>query len=182
MSAPTPFDLASAGRPANRAAFLVTIFAAVSIAVTGCQPAAQDGNQGESAGASEAATALSEKEVVEMERGIWEMLKQGEHASFEKKLAGDLAMVGGEGVTSKQDLMSQLEGGEVQDYEIGDFQVMQPGSNVAMVTYRYSETFRPADADSAMTFSGWATSVWEKQDGTWKVVLHHASEAPGSDG
>lgn len=126
------------------------------------------------------ASSVTSQEVIAMERSVWEALAAGDHATFGDYLADDVQLVGGEGVDGKQSLMSQLEGAAVESYEIGDFQVTQPGSGVAVVVYRYSETFRPAEADSATTFEGWATSVWENRDGTWQVVLHQSSAPPPS--
>lgn len=165
-------DLGTTIRPIPRAALLVSVLTAASFAAAGCQPAAQqDGDVGQ------AEAGPSTREVIQMERGLWEALSEGDHQGFAQEIADDATMVGGDGLVSKQDMMGMLEGSTLESYELGNFQVMQPGSGVAVVTYRYSETFRPADADSAMSFGGWATSIWENRDGTWTAVFHQTSEA-----
>lgn len=156
----------------------LALVAAVALGAVACQPAAQDTAGGEAAQGGEMAPAVSEQQVIEMERGLWQALGEGDYQAFGQSIADDIVLVGADGVVGKQALMDQLEGSTVEAYELGDFQVMQPGSDVAVVTYSYSETFRPAEADSATTFTGWATSVWENRDGSWVTVLHQSSEAP----
>lgn len=163
-----------------RAGVLVAALTAASLVAAGCQPAAQESADGEAAGGTESA-AVSAEQAEQMERGLWEALSQGDFQGFYDKIADDATLVGSEGVVSKQDMMGMMEGSEMEAYELGDFQVMQPGSDVVMVTYRYSETFRPADADSAEDYAGWATSVWENRDGTWMTVFHQSSEAPSTE-
>lgn len=156
------------------------LLAVAGLALAACQPAERSGGEGDTASAQDTAGAATSQDVIQMERSVWELLSEGDYAAFEEKLADDVMLVGGDGVVGKQELMSQLEGGTMESYEVGDFQVMQPGPDVAIVTYRYSETFRAADADSAADFGGWATSVWENRDGTWLVVLHQSSSTPPS--
>lgn len=148
--------------------------------LTACQPAEPSGDGGDMSADQEAMSSVTSEEMIQMERGLWEALAAGEYATFGEHLADDMQLIGGEGVISKQDFMGSLEGASMESYEVGDFQVSMPGSGVAIVTYSYSETFRPADADSAVDYSGWATSVWENRDGTWLTVLHQSSEAPPS--
>ncbi|MFW6206982.1 MAG: nuclear transport factor 2 family protein [Gemmatimonadota bacterium] len=162
----------------GRGSGLVVLLVA-GLALTACQPVDSGDSEGDTA-SDQAASSVTSEEVIEMERSVWEALAAGDHATFGDYLADDIRLVGGEGIVEKQDLMSQLEGAAVEAYEVGDFQVDQPGSGVAVVVYRYSETFRPAEADSTTTFEGWATSVWEDRDGTWQVVLHQSSELPPS--
>ena len=111
-----------------------------------------------------------------MERSLWGGLARGDLTSFGETIAEDFTYPSGAGVIGKAELIRQLEGATLESFELSDFRVRQPGADVAVVTYWFSETFRPADADSASTYSGWATSVWENREGTWKVVLHHATE------
>lgn len=167
--------LSGTGRNASLA-----LLAAAALAVAGCQPAAQDGGEGEAAGGEEMAPAVSSEEVIAMERGLWEALSQGDYQGFAEQIADDVTLVGGDGISTKQDMMGMLEGSTVESYELTDFQVMQPGSGVAVVTYHYSEMFRPADADSAVSQAGWATSMWEDRDGTWMTVFHQSSSEPAS--
>lgn len=166
-------DPTRTGRGSGLAVLLVA-----GLALTACQPADSAEDTGD-ATADQAAESLTSEEVIQMERSLWEAL-EGDRATFEDYLADDIVLVGGEGVDGKRDLMRQLEGATVEAFEIGDFQVTRPGSGVAVVVYRYSETFRPADADSAITFEGWATSVWENRDTAWQVVLHQSSAPPPS--
>lgn len=168
-------DPTRTGRGSGLAVLLVA-----GLALTACQPADSAENEGDMAPDQASASSLTSEEVIQMERSLWEALAAGDHATFGDYLADDVRLVGGEGVVGKQDLMSQLEGATVEAYEVGDFQVTRPGSDVAVVVYSYSETFRPAEADSATTFEGWATSVWENRDGTWQVVLHQSSAPPPS--
>lgn len=146
--------------------------------IAACQPAEPSGDAGETATDQPAAGTVTSEDVIQLERTIWEALAAGEYATFGEHVADDVMLVGADGVIGKQDLMSELEGATVEAYEVGDFQVSQPGSDVAIVVYSFSETFRPADADSAVTYTGWATSVWENRAGTWQVVLHQSSETP----
>lgn len=148
------------------------------LALVACQPAGDPDGGDETADGRDAAGSLTSEEAIQLERGVWELLAEGDYAGFGDRLADDIKLVGAEGVIGKQALLDQLEGSEVEAYELGEFQVMQPGSGVAAVVYRYSETFRPPGADSAISFGGWATSVWENRGGTWRAVLHHATEAP----
>jgi hypothetical protein len=154
----------------------LAFLAVAGLALAGCQPAEQGGMEEGATSGEEAAASLSSQEVIEMERGLWEALAQGDHAGFAEKIADDATLLGGQGVTDKQEMMSMLEGATIEAYEVTDFQVMQPGSGVAVVTYHYSETYRPAEADSAMTYAGWATSIWENRDGTWMAVFHQSTE------
>ena len=163
----------------GRASGLAVLFVA-GIALAACQPAEPSGDGGDMAAAREAQSSVSSEQIIQMERGLWEALAAGEHEAFAEHIADDLTLIGGEGVIGKQEFMSSLEGASMESYEVGDFQVTMPGSGVAIVTYSYSETFRPADADSAVDYSGWATSVWENRDGTWLTVLHQSSEAPAA--
>lgn len=158
---------------------VLALIALAGLAFAACQPADSAEDAGD-ATTDQATSSITSEEVIQMERSVWEALAAGEHATFGDYLADDIMLIGGEGVVGKQELMGELEGATVEAYEIGDFQVTRPGSGVAVVAYRYSETFRPADADSATTFEGWATSVWENRDGTWQVVLHQSSAPPPS--
>lgn len=166
-------DPTRTGRASGLAVLLVA-----GLALTACQPADSEDSEGDMASDQAAASSVTSQEIIEMERSVWEALAAGDHATFGDYLADDVSLVGGEGVVGKQELISELEGATVEAYEVGDFQVTRPGSGVAVVVYRFSETFRPAEADSATTFEGWATSVWENRDGTWQVVLHQSSAPP----
>lgn len=168
-------DLTRTGRGSGLVVLLLA-----GLALTACQPADTADSEGDTASDQATASAVTSQDVIEMERSVWEALAAGDHATFGDYLADDVWLVGGEGIVGKQELMGELEGVSVESYEIGDFQVTQPGSGVAVVAYRYSETFRPADADSATTVEGWATSVWENRDGTWQVVMHQSSAPPPS--
>lgn len=161
---------------ASGLALLVT----AGLVFAACQPAEPSPDGGDMASGQAAASSVTSEEVIRMERSIWEALGAGGYAAFGERIADDFLIINGQGVTGKQEMMSGLEGATVEAYEVGDFQVVQPGSDVAVVVYSYSETFREAGADSATTFTGWATSVWENRDGTWLVVLHQSSEAPPS--
>ena len=181
--------LAGRGRDApaadRRLSVALPVVLAVTLAFVGaaCQPAAQDAASGESMEEQQmGAPEISAEQAIEMERGLWEAAAEGDHQGFGEMIAEDVTLVGGAGIVEKQELMAQLEGSTVEAYEVGDFQVMQPGSDVAVVTYSYSETFRAAEADSATTFTGWATSIWENRDGTWLIVFHQSSEAPEGEG
>lgn len=156
----------------------LVLLVVAGLALVACQPAEQSTGEGERASDQEMADALPSQDVIQMERDVWELLSQGDYAAFGEKLADDVLLIGGEGIVGKQELMSDLEGATIESYEVSDFQVSQPGSDVAVVVYRYSETFLPADADSAVDYSGWASSVWENRDGTWQVVLHQSSSPP----
>jgi len=159
----------------------LALVALTGLALVACQPdGSQDGGD-ETADGRDAAGSVGAREAIQLERGVWELLAEGDYAGFGERLADDIKLVGAEGVTGKQALLDQLEGSEVESYELGEFQVMQPGSGVVVVVYRYAETFRPAGADSAVSISRWATSTWENRDGAWRAVLHHATEAtPGT--
>lgn len=157
----------------------LAVLAVAGLTLAACQPAEQGGTKEGGMQGEEGASALSSQEVIKMERGLWEALAQGDLAAFSERIADDATLVGGQGISSKADMMSQLEGGTLEAYEVTDFQVMQPGSGVAVVTYRYTETYTPADADSSMDYAGWATSIWEDRDGTWMTVFHQSSEEAG---
>lgn len=161
----------------------LALLAAAGLALAACEPTDQSADGGDTASDQDTAGAVSSQDVIAMERAVWEELSQGNMEAFGEQLADDVVLIGGEGVLSKQEVMSRLEGATMESYELGDFEVMQPGSDVAMVVYRYSETFQPSEADSMISVSGWATSVWENRDGTWQVVLHQSSATPpGGEG
>lgn len=161
----------------------LALLAVAGLALAACQPAEQSADGGDTPSDQDTADAVSSQDVIAMERAVWEELSEGNMEAFGEQLADDVVLIGGEGVLGKQEIVSMLEGATMESYELGDFQVMQPGSDVAMVVYRYSETFQPAEADSMMSVSGWATSVWENRDGTWQVVLHQSSATPpGGEG
>lgn len=164
----------------TRRSYLLTLILAAGVGVVACQPADRSDAQGEAGEEQATASVVTTQDVIQMERSLWAMLGEGNYAAFGEKIAEDFTYPSGTGVIGKPELMSQLEGATVESYEISDFQVKQPGSNVAVVIYRFSETFRPADADSATTFTGWATSIWENRGGNWRVVLHHSSESTDS--
>ena len=161
----------------------LALLAAAGLALAACQPAEQSADGGDMASDQDTAGAVSSQDVIAMERAVWEALAQDSMEVFGEHLAEDAVLIGGDGVLGKQEVMNMLEGSTMESYELGDFQVMQPGSDVAMVVYRFSETFQPAEADSMMSVSGWATSVWENRDGTWQVVMHQSSGTPpGGEG
>ncbi len=154
----------------------LAVLVVAGLALAGCQPAERGGTEEGATSGEAAADTLSSQDVIEMERGLWEALAQEDYAGFAEKIADDATLLGGQGLTSKQEMMSMLEGGSLESYEVTDFQVMQPGSGVAVVTYRYSETFRPPEAEDSVNYAGWATSIWENRDGTWVTVFHQSTE------
>lgn len=159
----------------------LALFAVVGLALAGCQPAEQSADGGEMASDQDTA-AVSSQDVIEMERAVWESLAQDSMEVFGQHLASDAILVGGQGVVGKQGVVSMLEGATMESYELSDFQVMQPGADVAIVVYRFSETFRPADAESSMSVSGWASTVWENRNGNWRVVMHQSTPPEEMDG
>lgn len=157
----------------------IAALALVGFVLAACQPAEQGGAEDGGMTGEEGMSAVSSQEVIQMERGLWEDLAQGNLTEFGEMIADDATLVGGQGISAKADMMSMLEGGTLESYELSDFQVMQPGSGVAVVTYHYTEMYRPADAEGAMSYAGWATSIWEERDGTWLTVFHQSTEEAG---
>ena len=67
-------------------------------------------------------------------------------------------------------------GGAVEKNEISDLQVqVMPGGDVAVTSYFVDYRFRSPEGDISAA-KGFESEVWQKIDGTWKIVNLHYSE------
>jgi uncharacterized protein (TIGR02246 family) len=69
-------------------------------------------------------------------------------------------------------------GGGVEQNNLSDIRVqVMPGGEVAVATYRMHVVTRSPDGDRTSA-NAFETDVWQKIDGTWRIISMHYSEIP----
>lgn len=158
----------------------IVMLAALLAAASACAPAEQgNGNNSNraAANANTAATpaasppAVSDAELVALDRQIWEALKAKNWDAFASHLADDAVTVTQDGVYDKAQTLEGLKKMELTEYALSGTKVVKLDADAAVLTYttdargKYAGQTMP-DAPSR------DTTVFVKRGGKWLAVFH----------
>jgi len=128
------------------------------------------------------ATAITEKELVELERRYWQAMKDGDVEAAMRLTDQPCIVAGPQGVGSidRKDFEGMMKAApwKLDKFELKDGAKMRRlGDDVAVLAYEVHEELtvdgRPVALDAA------ETSTWVRRDGSWVCALH--SEAIEGD-
>ncbi len=155
----------------------VSRLAALLLAVL-CTSAASSNQTAPAAGTSATKTPVLEAQLIALETGTWEAVKNHDVKAFADVCLPDCAEIWGDGsVLSIQEVLAQVPDTVLSEYKLEDFKVTFPAENTALVRYRvWAKTAYKGQA----TPPRWmlATAVWVQKDGSWKAAFYQETPAP----
>jgi ketosteroid isomerase-like protein len=118
-------------------------------------------------------------EIERLERAFWESLVQRDADTATRLLAPQALMVSSHGTMrfdpAQYTKMLQDPEHGLLEYSLSDMDVLFPSDDIAIATYRASQTMQmdgtPMQQDVV------DSSTWVKVDGAWKCAAHTESEA-----
>ena len=117
-----------------------------------------------------------EHELVELAH-VWAGAVQAhDRGRLESIVASEFTLVGRSDAKSREEWLDEWSGSYVIDewrYETIEVEVY---GTTAVLSSRYSQTARHADADRSGSYL--FTDVWVRRDGRWQVVRRHATLTP----
>lgn len=114
-----------------------------------------------------------ESSLIAIEEKLW----TGGPDAYREHVAEEclLAFTGMAGVSSREEIAGTVEGGpRWRDLEMDVKGVVQPGEDVAILTYEASAVRGESDSYRALVSSGYA-----RKDGAWKLVFHQQTPLEG---
>jgi hypothetical protein len=147
-------------------------FATSSLILLGGLPAARPA----AAQTSPPASAADSAAVTAVEREVWEALKRGDWAAFDRAVAGMTYVSGGGVVVWRPGMSQSLSGLKLTSYSWSDVRAQAVAPGLVLLTYQ-------ATMDQSMNgvrtpSPVYMLSLWSKRDGGWVAVAH--SETPAA--
>lgn len=126
------------------------------------------------------ALASSEKDaLIEHEKAAWQAFKDKKTDEFRKLLSKDVRTVSADGVNDLAKELDSMSKMDLKSYSFGDFDVVFPDADTAMLVYKVTESIMMDGKDLSGTYN--AVSVWHKDKGKWQAILHaEAQEQPAA--
>ena len=115
--------------------------------------------------------AASEKDqVIDREEAAWQAYKDKKAEEFRKMIADNYRGVYSDEVYTVDGEMSALREADIKSFSLSRLDVVSIDADTVMVTYLATMQATQGGKDVSGTYN--AASVWQKQGGSWKVVLH----------
>ncbi len=112
---------------------------------------------------------------VELERQVWEALRQGDRAADERLLSADFLGVYDSGFADRTAHVSMLaDGPTMRDYWLDRERLLPLAPDLVLLSYRAK--FRRAGADRTME-TMFVSSLWQLRAGTWVNVFSQDTAA-----
>jgi hypothetical protein len=118
---------------------------------------------------------LQEKNLIDREKELWEIVKNKQVDAFRKYYADNYSGVSSDGV---RDINQEVEGVrnvDLKDYSLADTRVVFPNKDTAVLTYKV--TVRGSFQGQDISGVYYASSVWVNQGGKWLAILHTEAKA-----
>ncbi|HJQ23111.1 MAG TPA: nuclear transport factor 2 family protein [Blastocatellia bacterium] len=113
--------------------------------------------------------------LVARERAVYETLLKKDEKTLNNLVASDLVLVHSQGRRTRAELMKDMRDPDYSEDvpTIEDPQVTMIDQETAILTYR--GTGRRTYKGESYIAKGYATSIWSRRDGEWKVIFHTAN-------
>ena len=119
--------------------------------------------------------ASPDKALIDMEKALWEIVKNKQVDAFRKYFADGYSGVSSDGV---KDINQELEGVrnvDLKQYSLADTKVVFPNKDTAVLTYKVTVEGSYQGQDISGIY--YASSVWVNKGGKWLAVLHTEAKA-----
>jgi hypothetical protein len=108
---------------------------------------------------------------VDLERAVWQALKDGDAAADARLLSDDFLGVYSTGFAGKSDHVAQLQGGPaVAWYELSSAHIMVLADDLVLLSY-FARFGRAGFQKEAEPQAMYITSIWRRQRGSWLNVF-----------
>ena len=161
--------------------------AALLAAASACAPVEQGtgSNSNLAANTANAATpqpspaAVSDADIVALDRQIWEALRTKNWDAFASHLADDLVSVSGDGVYDKAQTVEAVKKLDLTDYTVSDTKVLKLDADAVVITYT-SAVKGKYDGQPLPDTPSRDTTVFVKRGGKWLAAFHQETAAAPS--
>ncbi len=120
-------------------------------------------------------------EIMGLERQFWDSMKTKDASTAARMTSEACIVAGASGVAAIDPAtMGQMLSGatwELETYTFEDVQLLEVGSDAAIVGYKVTEQLKVDGQPVRLT--AFDTSVWQRKDGRWTCALH--TESPEGD-
>lgn len=114
------------------------------------------------------------KELAGIEKSLWAAWAQNDSKAFKETGREDAILITAMGRESLADFADDPSGDcEVFGYSLDDFQLIELGSEAAIITYRAEQDAKCSG--TALPSPVMASSVYVREEGKWKWALYHES-------
>ena len=123
--------------------------------------------------------ALSQAELVEKEKAVWEALKKKDYDGFANMLANDFVEVGSDGVYDKAGIVRYLKDLEIVDLAFGDWLMIPIDKDAALLIYNVNVNGKFKGEEIPLGPYR-AASAWVNRDGKWQAIYYQETLAEKS--
>ncbi len=154
--------------------------AALLSAASACAPAEQGNSNNSNVAASNTNTAatpaaspaaVTDAEIIAVDREIWETVKAKNWDAFAAHLGDDAITVMQDGVYSKAQTLEGLKKFDLTEYTLSDMKVVKLDADAAVLTYT-SKSKATYDGKPSPDTPSRDTTVFVKRGGKWLAVAH----------
>ncbi len=115
--------------------------------------------------------ATGDKEaIISKEKAAWQAFKDKKTDDFKKLLSPDLVSVYADGRHNLQQEVNSMSKTDMKSFDLGDFNVVFPNPNTAIVTYNAKIEATADGKDVSGTYN--VGSVWHTVNGQWIGIFH----------
>ncbi len=122
---------------------------------------------------------ISDDEVANREKAVWDALKKKDYAAFGNMLTSDYLEVGNDAVYDKQSSLDVVKGLTITEATFSDWKVLPIDQDALVVTYKANAKGSFNGQELPSTASR-ASSAWVNRDGKWLAIYHQESEVKDS--
>lgn len=116
-----------------------------------------------------------EKTLIDMERELWEIVKNKRVEEFRKYYADNYMGVSSDGVRNINQEVEGVRIVDLKDYTLAEMKVVMPNKATAVLTYKV--TVRGSYQGQDISGVYYSSSVWVNQGGKWLAILHTEAKA-----
>lgn len=120
-------------------------------------------------------------DLMAQEKKMWEAMKAKDWATFESFLADDFTLVCPKGIQDRSQGLEMARKGTVNSYNLSDWKISKLGEDSAVVFYK-AECDGSGPDGKAMKGTGFASTIWTKQNGKWVALAHQMVMEEGGQG
>jgi len=163
------------------------VLGALLLAASACAPADQGagGNSNLAANNANRATpqaspaAVSDADIIAVDRQIWDAIKAKNWDAFAAALADDAVTVTGGGVSDKAQTVEAVKKLDLTDYALSDVKVLKLDADAAVITYTSTSKAR-YDGQPMPDTPSRDSTVFVRRGGKWLAAFHQETPAEPS--